>query len=103
MKLATIKDGSRDGQLAIVSRDLKTAQLADAIAPTMQAALDDWNFIAPQLQEIYDQLNNGKAYRAFDFDQKNCMAPLPRAYQWADGSAYGGLGGEAEGVQAAWV
>jgi fumarylacetoacetate (FAA) hydrolase len=88
MKLATIKDGSRDGQLAIVSRDLKTAQLADAIAPTMQAALDDWNFIAPQLQEIYEQLNNGKAHRAFDFDQKNCMAPLPRAYQWADGSAY---------------
>ncbi len=88
MKLATIKDGSRDGQLAVVARDLKTAQLADAIAPTMQALLDDWDFIAPQLYDLYDQLNAGKANRAFDFDSKKCMAPLPRAYQWADGSAY---------------
>ena len=88
MKLATIKDGSRDGQLAVVAKDLKTAQLADAIAPTMQALLDDWDFISPQLQDLYDQLNAGKASRAFDFDSKKCMAPLPRAYQWADGSAY---------------
>ncbi|MBI3231034.1 MAG: fumarylacetoacetate hydrolase family protein [Burkholderiales bacterium] len=88
MKLATIKDGTRDGQLAVVSRDLKSAQLADGIAPTLQAAMDDWDFIAPQLQDLYDQLNAGKAPRAFDFDQKKCMAPLPRAYQWADGSSY---------------
>lgn len=88
MKLATIKDGTRDGQLAVVSRDLKTAQLADGIAPTLQRALDDWNFIAPQLEEIYEQLNNGRALRSFDFDPKRCMAPLPRAFQWADGSAY---------------
>ena len=88
MKLATIHDGSRDGQLAVVSRDLKTAHMADAIAPTLQAALDDWAFIAPQLADLYDQLNAGQARRAFDFDPKRCKAPLPRAFQWADGSAY---------------
>jgi fumarylacetoacetate (FAA) hydrolase len=88
MKLATLKDGTRDGQLAVVARDLKTACIADGIALTLQRALDDWSFIAPQLQELYEQLNAGKAPRSFDFDQKRCMAPLPRAYQWADGSAY---------------
>jgi fumarylacetoacetate (FAA) hydrolase len=88
MKLATLKDGTRDGQLAVVSRDLKTAAMADDIAPTLQRALDDWQFMAPQLIERYDQLNAGRAQRPFDFDPANCMAPLPRAYQWADGSAY---------------
>ena len=88
MKLATIKDGSRDGQLAVVSRDLKTAVLADGIAPTLQRALDDWAFIVPQLEERYAQLNEGSARHAFAFDPARCMAPLPRAFQWADGSAY---------------
>lgn len=88
MKLASIKDGTRNGQLAVVSRDLKTAQIADDVAPTLQAALDDWNFIAPQLQEIYERLNQGRGINSFEFESKNCMAPLPRAYQWADGSAY---------------
>lgn len=88
MKLATLKDGTRDGQLIVVARDLKTAVLADKIAPTLQRALDDWSFIAPQLDELYGQLNAGKAHRSFDFDPQRCMAPLPRAYQWADGSAY---------------
>jgi fumarylacetoacetate (FAA) hydrolase len=88
MKLATLKDGTRDGQLAVVSRDLKTAHLADDIVPTLQRALDDWAFIAPQLEQLYEQLNAGKAQRSFDFDPKRCMAPLPRAFQWADGSAY---------------
>ena len=88
MKLATINDGTRDGQLAVVSRDLKTAHLADGIAPTMQAALDDWAFIAPQLAELSQLLNSGRARRSFDFEPARCMAPLPRAYQWADGSAY---------------
>lgn len=88
MKLATLKDGSRDGMLAVVSRDLKTVHLADGIAPTMQRALDDWNFIAPQLEELYTQLNQGKARRPFEFNPQQCMAPLPRAYQWADGSVY---------------
>jgi fumarylacetoacetate (FAA) hydrolase len=88
MKLATLNDGTRDGQLAVVSRDLKTAHIADGIAPTLQAALDDWTFIAPQLAELYQQLNAGRGHRSFDFDPEKCMAPLPRAYQWADGSAY---------------
>ncbi|HEX7636552.1 MAG TPA: fumarylacetoacetate hydrolase family protein [Noviherbaspirillum sp.] len=88
MKLATLKDGTRDGQLAVVSRDLKTAHIADGIASTLQRALDDWSFIAPQLVQLYERLNAGKAHRAFDFDPKRCMAPLPRAFQWADGSAY---------------
>ena len=88
MKLATLKDGSRDGQLVVVSRDLSTAHYATGIASRLQQALDDWNFIAPQLQDLYDTLNQGKARHAFPFDAKQCMAPLPRAYQWADGSAY---------------
>ena len=88
MKLATLKDGSRDGQLVVVARDLKTAAIADGIAPTLQRALDDWNFIQPQLEELYNRLNAGRAAYSFDFEPKNCMAPLPRAYQWADGSSY---------------
>lgn len=88
MKLATIHDGSRDGQLAVVSRDLKTAHMADAIAPTLQAALDDWAFIAPQLDSLYAQLNRGEARRAFEFEPHRCMAPLPRACQWVEGAAY---------------
>jgi fumarylacetoacetate (FAA) hydrolase len=88
MKLATIKDESRDGQLAVVSRDLKTAHIADGIAPTLQAALDDWYFIAPQLEHVYERLNAGREINTFEFDAKRCMAPLPRAYQWADGSSY---------------
>jgi fumarylacetoacetate (FAA) hydrolase len=88
MKLATYKDGSRDGQLVVVSRDLSTAHYATGIADTLQQALDDWNFIAPQLQDLYITLNQGKARHAFAFDSRMCMAPLPRAYQWADGSAY---------------
>lgn len=88
MKLATLKDGTRDGQLVIVSRDLKTAVLADGIAPTLQRALDDWNFIAPQLEELYTALNADNLPRSFEFDPKRCMSPLPRAFQWADGSAY---------------
>ncbi|NVM75407.1 fumarylacetoacetate (FAA) hydrolase [Duganella sp. SG902] len=88
MKLATLKDGTRDGQLMVVSRDLKSAQLADGVARTLQRALDDWTFISPQLDAIYQELNRGGGRRSFDFDPANCMAPLPRAFQWADGSAY---------------
>lgn len=88
MKLATLNDGSRDGQLVVVARDLKTAVVADGIAPTLQRALDDWAFIAPQLDNLSRQLNDAKARRTFDFDPRRCMAPLPRAFQWADGSAY---------------
>ncbi|MDP1654481.1 MAG: fumarylacetoacetate hydrolase family protein [Hylemonella sp.] len=88
MKLATYKDGSRDGQLVVVSRDLSTAHYATGIANHLQQVLDDWNFLSPQLQDLYDALNQGKARHAFPFDPHMCMAPLPRAYQWADGSAY---------------
>ena len=88
MKLATYKDGSRDGQLVVVSRDLSTAHYATGIATRLQQALDDWGFIAPQLQDLYETLNHGKARHAFAFDPQQCMAPLPRAYQWAAGSAY---------------
>ncbi|HEX7888855.1 MAG TPA: fumarylacetoacetate hydrolase family protein [Ramlibacter sp.] len=88
MKLATYRDGSRDGQLVVVSRDLQSAHYATHIATRLQQALDDWNFVAPQLQDLYETLNSGKARHAFPFDPAQCMAPLPRAYQWADGSAY---------------
>jgi fumarylacetoacetate (FAA) hydrolase len=88
MKLATLKDGTRDGTLIVVSRDLKHAIKADDIAPTLQAALDDWDYISPQLTDRYDALNRSPGNRAFDFEPKQCASPLPRAYQWADGSAY---------------
>jgi fumarylacetoacetate (FAA) hydrolase len=88
MKLATFKDGSRDGQLVVVSRDLTTAHFATGIATRLQQVLDDWNFLSPQLQDLYVTLNQGKARHAFEFVPSLCMAPLPRAYQWADGSAY---------------
>ena len=88
MKLATYKDGSRDGQLVVVSRDLASAHFATDIANHLQQVLDDWNFLSPQLQDLYDSVNQGKARHGFPFDPRSCMAPLPRAYQWADGSAY---------------
>ncbi|MBD8656872.1 fumarylacetoacetate hydrolase family protein [Oxalobacteraceae sp. CFBP 13730] len=92
MKLASLDDGTRDGQLAVVSRDLSTAHIADGIAPSLRAALDDWAFIAPQLDALYRQLNDGKgdakARRAFDFDPAQCMAPLPRASSRVCGATY---------------
>ena len=100
MKLATYKDGTRDGQLVVVSRDLSTAHYATGIATRMQQALDDWGFIAPQLQDLYETLNSGKARHAFPFDPALCMAPLPRAYQRLTGAAYAShaaLLGDAEG------
>jgi len=88
MKFATLKNGKRDGQLVVVSRDLRLCQPVPAIAPTLQAALDDWDIAAPQLQRAYDALNAGNAADAQPFDEAACHSPLPRAYQWADGSAY---------------
>lgn len=88
MKLATLDDGTRDGQLAVVSRDLKTAHIADGIAPSLRAALDDWAFISPQLDALYRQLNEGGARRPFDFDPARCMAPLPRTSARVVGAAY---------------
>ncbi|MBL0729464.1 fumarylacetoacetate hydrolase family protein [Piscinibacter sp. HJYY11] len=88
MKLASYKDGSRDGQLVVVSRDLSMAHYANGIASRLQQVLDDWGFLSPQLEDLYVSLNHGRARHAFPFDPAMCMAPLPRAYQWADGSAF---------------
>jgi fumarylacetoacetate (FAA) hydrolase len=88
MKLATMKDGSRDGALALVSRDLSRAVAVPEIAPTLQAALDAWDEIAPCLEQLYASLNEGTVTRAVAFDPRLALSPLPRAYQWADGSAY---------------
>ncbi|PID58471.1 MAG: 2-keto-4-pentenoate hydratase [Gammaproteobacteria bacterium] len=87
MKLASLNTG-RDGELVVVSTDLSQAVSAKGIAPTLQAALDDWATIAPQLQALADKLNAGQAEGAFAFKEEDCASPLPRAYQWADGSAY---------------
>jgi fumarylacetoacetate (FAA) hydrolase len=87
MKLATLKNGKRDGELLVVSRDLSKAAKAAAIAPTLQAALDDWERCAPELQKLSAALEAGSA-SAFALDPARLMAPLPRAYQWADASAY---------------
>lgn len=87
MKLATLADGSRDGRLALVSRDLGCAAFATGIAPTLQAALDDWSRRAPRLQDLARALDAGGA-ETFAFDAARALAPLPRSYHWADGSAY---------------
>ena len=88
MKFATYRDGSRDGQLVVVSRDLTQAHYATGIANTLQQVLDDWAFLAPQLQALSDQLQAGRARHAFPFDPQQCLAPLPRAYQWAVAAAF---------------
>lgn len=88
MKLATLNDGSRDGQLLVVSRNLKKAVAATAIAPTLQSALDRWASVAPQLERLSASLNAGTAGASFDFDPARMHAPLPRSPQWLDGSAF---------------
>ena len=87
MKLASLKSG-RDGQLLVVSRDLTHAVSAEGIAPTLQYALDNWAEIAPDLDRLYASLSEGEASGSFEFKPEDCAAPLPRAYHWADGSAY---------------
>jgi len=86
MKLASLKHG-RDGRLVVVSRDRERMADATSIAPTLQAALDDWRNVAPKLQDLSDALNAGEI-TGEAFDETLCASPLPRAYQWADGSAY---------------
>ncbi len=88
MKLASLRDGTRDGALLVVSRDLRHAQNAGHIAPTLQAALDDWGYVSPQLEPLYHELNASPPTRAFELDIAQLMAPLPRAHQFADGSSY---------------
>ena len=87
MKLASLRHG-RDGRLVVVSRDLKTMLPVDSLCPTMQMALDSWTTMAPKLQAISDALNKGEASGAIAYDPAKLHAPLPRAYQWCDGSAY---------------
>jgi fumarylacetoacetate (FAA) hydrolase len=87
MKLASLKHG-RDGRLVVVSRDLKICVAVPEIAPTLQFALDGWTELAPLLDEVYGYLNKRRADGAHAFDVRQCLSPLPRAYQWADGSAY---------------
>jgi fumarylacetoacetate (FAA) hydrolase len=87
MKLATLKNGSRDGVLVVVDRKLHVCRRVPAIAPTMQYALDNWDAVAPRLQAVYEELNAGVG-GAEPFIESDCHSPLPRAYQWADGSAY---------------
>jgi fumarylacetoacetate (FAA) hydrolase len=88
MKLATMKNATRDGKLVVVSRDLSRYVVVDAIANTLQFALDNWDDVAPKLQQISDQLNAGEREDAAIFEAALCESPLPRAFQWADGSAY---------------
>ncbi|QXA14898.1 fumarylacetoacetate hydrolase family protein [Aeromonas sp. FDAARGOS 1403] len=88
MKLATLNNGKRDGALVVVSRDLSRAVRVPHLAATLQAALDEWTELAPKLTAVYQQLNDGACADAFPFDETACLSPLPRAYQWADGSAY---------------
>ena len=88
MKLASLKEGGRDGMLIVVSRDLGIAVKAAGIAATLQAALDDWSNAAPRLNALSDALNAGTAAGAFALDVDKLAAPLPRAYEFVDGSAY---------------
>ncbi|MGE0735764.1 MAG: fumarylacetoacetate hydrolase family protein [Alphaproteobacteria bacterium] len=88
MKLASLKEGGRDGTLVVVSRDLKRAIKVPEVARTLQAALDDWTTSSQKLRAVYRDLNEGHASGAFDLDPHKLAAPLPRAYQWCDGSAY---------------
>lgn len=88
MKLATLKNNTRDGQLVVVSRDLSSAIAVPNIAKTLQTAIETWENSAPQLQKYYDLLNAGEISDAIPFVPTKAESPLPRAYQWADGSAY---------------
>ena len=88
MKLATLKEGGRDGTLVVVNRELTRAVRADEIAPTLQAALDNWDAVAPRLAALYDRLVENDCESDFELDVAALAAPLPRAYQFVDGSAY---------------
>lgn len=87
MKLATLNDGTRDGKLVVVSKDITRYCIADNIAPTLQAALDNWNDCAPKLEALYRDVEH-QTVPCERFHERDAHSPLPRAYQWADGSAY---------------
>ena len=88
MKLASLKNNTRDGQLVVVKQDLSRAVEVSDIALTMQQLMDNWDELAPKLETVYQQLNANQLDAAIDFEPTQCESPLPRAYQWADGSAY---------------
>ncbi|MBC7984943.1 MAG: fumarylacetoacetate hydrolase family protein [Candidatus Obscuribacterales bacterium] len=88
MKLATLNNRTRDGQLLVVNCDLTRAVAVRQIAPTLQAALDDWREKSRALAAVSEQLNNGDLTDSFPFNAQDVLSPLPRAYQWVDGSAY---------------
>jgi fumarylacetoacetate (FAA) hydrolase len=88
MKLGSMITGGRDGTLVVVSKDLKSAVAVPQIAATMQAALDRWAETESKLEAVYEQLNAGKVADAFGFDQKAVHSPLPRSYQWCEGSVW---------------
>jgi len=88
MKLASLKAGGRDGTLVVVDRELRRAIAVPHIARTLQSAIEHWDVLAPELQAVSDRLNAGKLADEIDFDAAKAAAPLPRAYQWVDGSAY---------------
>jgi fumarylacetoacetate (FAA) hydrolase len=88
MKLASIRSSSRDGELVMVSRDLRLMCRVGAIAPTLQAALDDWSEVSPRLEECFRRLQAGNEPKAEPFYESHALSPLPRAYQWLDGRAY---------------
>ena len=88
MKFATLTTGHPDGRLLLVSRDLKTAVDAGAIAPTLLAALEQWDRVKAPLEQLYEALNAGRAQASFAFAPQRCGAPLPRAPQWLDASAF---------------
>jgi fumarylacetoacetate (FAA) hydrolase len=88
MKLATYRNGQPDGCLMVVSTDLTTAVDVSALAPNLLQAMQDWEQVAPQLQQVSEQLNAGLTQRAVAFEPARCMAPLPRSFQWCDASAF---------------
>lgn len=88
MKLASLKSTSRDGELILVSKDNKRAVKATSIAPSLREAVEDWGRCEPKLRELAQKLENGKATQAFHLDESKLHSPLPRSFQWADGSAF---------------
>jgi len=88
VKLASLRNGQRDGQLIVVSRDLSRAVTAPHVVPTLQAALDAWARVAPRLEQVALDLEDGRAPGSFPFSSEQVLAPLPRSHHWVDGSAY---------------
>jgi fumarylacetoacetate (FAA) hydrolase len=88
MKLASLKEGGRDGSLVVVSRDLERAARAEGVAPTLQYALENWDAVVPELQQLYEAVDSNEAEGVFGLEPADLASPLPRAFQFLDGSAY---------------